>query len=74
MVVASKRYVFVPEDATVVRPSDLLRELQDSGGSLRSAALVYETSPSTLCRFLRKNGVKLKRQWAVVATGEATGQ
>ena len=59
--VPSPHYVLVPDDARIVRVSDVVRELERSG--LRSVANIYNTSPSTLSRFLRRNGVKFSRTW-----------
>jgi len=59
--VPGPHYVLVPDDACIVRVSDVVRELERSG--LRSVANIYNTSPSTLSRFLRRNGVKFSRKW-----------
>lgn len=54
-----RTFVLVPDDGIVIRAAEVAREVTAYG--VRGAAEVFCTSPSTISRFLRRNGYRM--QW-----------
>lgn len=59
-------FVFVDSDTVVVSPQDVANMCRAHGWSLRGAAEYFHTSPSTLLRFMRKNGYSFSRTTEIV--------
>lgn len=59
-------FVFADSDTVVVSPQDVANMCRDHGMSLRAAAAYFHTSPSTLLRFMRKNGYSFSQRTEIV--------